>query len=527
VDLAQRLQDPGFTPSVRDVDGLLDMLGDETAWKAAERAVARVGPAAYPDVQERLAAAAPRIRPPLVRLVGRLVSEGWREGVPLLIAALRDTEPKARRNAAIALGRVRTDEVEVALLAAWNEDPRPEMRRSIAAALGKVGTGRSLPLLRVASADREHELSRIAARATLIVDRTASRGDRGGIDAERAPARPVSVVLLSRLGLEDLVVDELSDCAGVSDIRILEAGRVAAVLSGPLRTLFVSRTLLGMRFALPPEWLRDGDTVSDAVARLVLSEEARSVFDTWTVGPMRYRLAWAESGHKRATTWDTASAISEREPRYVNDPTLSTWELLVAHDGRRVDVAIVPRALDDRRFSWREADVPAASHPTIAAALARVAGVAADDVVWDPFVGSGGELIERALLGPYESLSGSDRDPRALVAARKNLVAAGLEARLEVGEALTMAPEGVTLILTNPPMGRRSSRSSALSEMLSRFVTHAASVLLPGGRLVWMAPWPARARAAGRLAGLDLIRARTIDLGGFDVELQHWVKSRS
>jgi tRNA G10 N-methylase Trm11 len=205
---------------------------------------------------------------------------------------------------------------------------------------------------------------------------------------------------------------------------------------------------------------------------------------------------------------------------------LSTWELLVAHNGRRVDVTLAPRGLRDPRFSWRGADVPAASHPTIAAALARVAGARPDDIVWDPFVGSGAELVERARLGPYRSLLGSDIDSRALVAARKNLSGAGLEAHLEVGNALAIAPEGVTLIITNPPMGRRSSRSAVLADTLSRFVTHAASILRPEGRLVWMAPWPGSARAAGTQSGLELVSARTVDLGGFDVELQHWVKSR-
>ncbi len=359
----------------------------------------------------------------------------------------------------------------------------------------------------------------------MMVDRTATRGDRGSIDATRTPSAPTNVLALTRLGLEDLVVDELSGAAGLSQVRFVGPGRVAGTLSGPLETLFHSRIMIGIRFPLPPEWVRDGDTVSSAIARIVSSEGARRVFETWTVGSMRYRIAWADAGHKRASTWDAARLISLREPRYVNDPTLSTWELVVAHDGRRVDVAVAPRALVDPRFSWRIADVPAASHPTIAAALARVAGARADDVVWDPFVGSGAELVERALVGPYRRLLGSDVDPRALVASRKNLSAAGLHAHLEVGDALTIAPDGVTLIVTNPPMGRRSSRTGALSATLSRFVVHAASLLRPKGRLVWMAPWPAKARAAATEAGLELRTARTVDLGGFDVELQHWVKS--
>jgi tRNA G10 N-methylase Trm11 len=73
-------------------------------------------------------------------------------------------------------------------------------------------------------------------------------------------------------------------------------------------------------------------------------------------------------------------------------------------------------------------------------------------------------------------------------------------------------------------MGRRASRTAGLAEMLDRFVVHVASVLVPGGRLVWITPWAKRARAAAAQAGLRLDSARTVDMGGFDAEMQRWVK---
>src|SRR5207344_2651286 len=101
---------------------------------------------------------------------------------------------------------------------------------------------------------------------------------------------------------------------------------------------------------------------------------------------------------------------------------------------------------------YRSRDVPAASHPTIAAALARVAGTRNDDVVWDPFCGSALELCERARLGRYAKIIGSDLDAKALVAARANLDAAGApDAELHVGDALAFTPPvPPTLVITNP-----------------------------------------------------------------------------
>jgi 23S rRNA G2445 N2-methylase RlmL len=520
--LLERLRDPGFTPRLREVDGLVDLLADDDLTKAAARAIGRLGAAAFAPLAARFDASRPPLRAHIVKAIGRLVPD--ERAVDALLAALRDADAKTRRNAAIALGHVVRPDIEEALLAVWESDPRPEMRRTIAASLGKVGTTRSVPLLQEASRAADPELARIADRAHAILARTASRGERGRVDASRSASKPVEILVQARRGLESLLADELSEIASVVDVNIVGAGMVRARLAGSIDALFAARTMGSFEFSLPSESVRDGEGASEAIARVVTSAAARDIFATWTEGPVRYRIGWAEGGHRRAATWDAARAIAARAPEFVNDPTASTWEIVVAQDDDLVEVAIAPRALEDPRFVWRRGDVPAASHPTIAAALARVAGPREDDIVWDPFVGSGAELVERALLGPHRALFGSDLDPRAIAIARVNLAAAGFEARLEPQDALDPAPPGVTLIITNPPMGRRAARNVGTGDTLDRFVAHAAEALTARGRLVWMAPWPKRARGAGVRAGLTLDWARSVDMSGFEAELQRWVK---
>ena len=532
--LEQAIADPGFTPSVRDASAIVDLLGNDDLVKHAERALARVGSPALDTLARRFAESGPPLRARILRTIGRFPEDP--RAVALLLAALGDTDPKTRRNATIALGHTRAEGVEQALLDAWDTDPRPEMRRSLAASLGKVGTARSLTRLREASASDDTELARIAARGAMMVARTASRVDRGRLDGRCKPAQPTKVHALSRGGVEDLLAEELARIDGIEDVRVLDRGLVQGSLRTGMEALFGARTMLSFRFPLTPGAVMSGEDPSEAIARAATSDEARAVFATWTEGAVRYRIAWSHGGHQRAATWQTAQAIARLAPEFVNDPTASLWELVVDVSGQPrmiaeagelgldVDVALAPRALFDPRFTWRRGDVPAASHPTLAAALARVAGVRADDVVWDPFVGSGAELVERALLGPYRALLGSDLDPRALTVCRDNLAAAGREAQLEQADATVHAPHDVTLILTNPPMGRRAVRTAGLNEVLDRFVTHAASVLRPGGRLVWLAPWPGRTRAAATKAGLSLDWARAVDMGGFEAELQRWLK---
>jgi 23S rRNA G2445 N2-methylase RlmL len=525
--LITAVRDPGFTPRARDLDALVDLLSDEELAKDAERAIARLGDSAIGGLLARLRAADAPLRARIVRVLARFAADvRVREALAL---ALSDADAKSRRNAAIALGHVPAEgaaDAETALLAAWDRDPRPEMRRSIAASLGKAATERSLPLLREASRADDPELARIAQRAAMMVERTASRAERGAIDASRSAAGPIDVALVARRGLEDVVAEEASTVRALAGVRVAGPGYVRAQLTGAMQALFAVRTMLGLRLPLATEWVRDGEREEEAVARAVASDAARTAFATWTAGPVRYRIAWEGGAHRRAATWAVAAAVAKRAPELINDPTGSLWEVLVQTKRRFVDVSLVPRGLDDPRFAWRRGDVPAASHPTIAAALARVAEPRADDVVWDPFAGSGAELIECARLGRCRTLVGSDIDPRALTVARGNLEAAGVKARLEEGDALTLAPAGTTLIVTNPPMGRRASRTSGLADQLDRFVEHAAATLVDGGRLVWIAPWPARARAAAERSGLELDWTRRVDMGGFDAEMQRWTRRR-
>ena len=226
-----------------------------------------------------------------------------------------------------------------------------------------------------------------------------------------------------------MLAEELAAVQGVVGVVVAEPGLVRAQLTGAMRAVFAARTMLSFRFPLPELEIEGSEPTEEAIARSVTGVQATRIFSTWTEGAVRYRIAWREGGHKRAASWQTARAIARRAPAVVNDPTASLWELRLARGRGSSRSPSLPEPWIIPRFSWRRRDVPAASHPTIAAALARAAGARPDDIVWDPFVGSGAEPVERALAGRYLSLWGSDLDAGALAAARENLDAAGVSAR--------------------------------------------------------------------------------------------------
>jgi 23S rRNA G2445 N2-methylase RlmL len=525
-DLRLAVQDPGFTPRTSDAGALLDLLvaGDEHE-AAAERSLLRLGAPAKEAAIARLASDREG-KPRLLRLLGRMADEGGAIAAEL-VAALGDEDPRARRAAAIALGKARPAEASEALTSAVARERDASVKRAMIEALGKVGGAAARAAIATETAKGDPAFARERARASLMIRRDAARAEPSRIEAARAPIDPVRVWLRCRGGLEPVLLSELPGEMGAKIVADPPAGtRVEVSLRGAPNELFSARTMLS--FGFPLDRVKVKDDLAEAVVTALTSTRALAILRRFTSGPLRFRLSFRGGGKRRAAIWSIAERINERVPELQNDPTESPWEAVVHEAAYSITVELVP-SLPDPRFTYRKGDVPAASHPTIAAALVRVAGVRDDDVVWDPFVGSGTELCERALAGPYARLVGTDLEAAALATARENLEAAGAhDVTLVQGDSSRLTPPGPppTLIVSNPPLGRRVQRSAALGPTLDRFLAHAARVLAKDGRLVWISPFPERTREIAASHGLALTRVLTVDMGGFPAELQAFHRSR-
>jgi len=525
------LRGRGFTPGQRDLEGVLDCLADEdpVVEREAERVLARLGAEVLPRLLARAEDPEPRIRAGVYRTLGRMAPEGEAEA-RCLLHGLTDADTRARRHAAGALGKLRESSllavIEEGLLAAWDQQPSPDLERAIAASLGKLGSKRALTRLRTGE-NADTATSRVAGRAALIITRDLARDGESAIIPDRKSLTPVRVALRCREGLERLVADEARGRLDPVDPPVRFSGRVAGGFHGSLEELLRVRTMDDFALLLPPVPITTSR--EDALVAALGSELARGLLDTWTRGIVRFRIAWAGKGHRRAATWSVAARLAVLRPTWVNDPTGSTWEVFAREVGlggeSKLHVELHPRGLVDPRFTYRVRDVPAASHPQLSAALVRVAEARADDWVWDPFMGSGVELVERSLSGPYARLLGTDNEPRALEAARANFAAARLEGvRIELADATKYVPERATLILTNPPMGRRVARAGSIGPLMDRFVDHAARVLAPGSRLVWLSPLGPRTATRARARGLEIELDEEVDMGGFRASLQRIVR---
>jgi len=264
----------------------------------------------------------------------------------------------------------------------------------------------------------------------------------------------------------------------------------------------------------------------EAAASLLGSAPVQAIFRAMTEGQIRYRLQWSGTGKQRQDTRACVAALATRAPAMVNDPSERLWDIEVRLTDGKMDVLLRP-LFEDPRFAWRVGDIPAASHPTLAAALVRVAGVDKTDHVWDPFAGSGLELVERGLAGPYARMIGTDTDAKAIEVARANLKAAGIKAALSVTKAETFEPGLVDVIITNPPLGSRVADGAAVADLMAVFIPHIASILKPGGRMAWLTRNPRKTDPLVVKAGLTVTFAQAVDLGGVFVTMQRVEKLSS
>ncbi len=521
-ELAQHVADLGQTPPVRALPGLIAALvrAPEDQVKPLERAIARAGAPGVECALSALGELKPAERPRVLALLARLASATAQPAglYAALVGALGEPLPQSRKLAARALGKLGDARAEGPLVEALGRASVVE-QKSIVDALALLGAAASLAALDTLSTS-EDDLARRRERARLMIERRLARVQPARLDLEQALAHPCSVVLWCRPGLAEVLATELAE--GWAP-RAVAANRVEVEHRGTLAELLVARTALEVGLRVPLE-AAAGGTPIERIAAALTRPETLALFQSWTRGVPRFRIAWTEPGHRRAQNWALARAVRERTTAVLNDSHQALWTLRVPPDGN-TELYLVPRLDPDPRFAYRVSAVPAASHPTIAAALARISGVQADEVVWDPFVGSGLELVERARLGPVRELWGSDIDPRALAAARANLAAAGLPLHHIVeARALELAPPGVSLIITNPPMGRRVARDGSLAELLEGFVRHAARVLRPSGRLVWLSPLERKTERLARDLGLRVMGGPDVDLGGFSARVQTFVR---
>jgi precorrin-6B methylase 2 len=447
------------------------------------------------------------------------------------------------------------------------KDPQEKIRRYAMTALPKLGAGSGeeaalLQLLKKAESERERKflgqtLEKIGGHATLQagaldvrteqkVKASVARAQASTVRLDRALSEfaGLRIHLRGRRGLEQFVRTELEEnpqtrkkfhVAEVSDGLVALTAHVPFSL-GDLYALRSFGTVGLVPGIAKHARALDSEAAQakflDGLAALITSPLARRILETFTVGPIRYRLDFVSKGHQRGAIRQLAARVYTRSPALLNDAREAPWSIEIHPAPGGSAVELTPRLVPDPRFAYRQQDVPAASHPPLAACLARLAGPGPKDgpeIIWDPFCGSGLELIERTLVGGVKRVFGTDLSAAALESTRRNFAAAPLPpvathfhvSDLRDFERIKgLGPETVTLLITNPPMGKRVPIPN-LRGLIEDLFEIAAIVLKPGGRLVFANPL----RLESPERSLKLQLRQVVDFGGFDCRLELYRKT--
>jgi 23S rRNA G2445 N2-methylase RlmL len=132
------------------------------------------------------------------------------------------------------------------------------------------------------------------------------------------------------------------------------------------------------------------------------------------------------------------------------------------------------------RRSWRSKTVVGALHPPVAAAMCMLADIRENDIVLDPFLGSGTILLEAGHKIPNLKLVGIDVDQNNVNIAKQNFAGTGLTPDLIISDANTTMFPKVDRIITNPPWGNLVDMKTPLN------IANIMAALKENGRAVFI-----------------------------------------
>lgn len=143
------------------------------------------------------------------------------------------------------------------------------------------------------------------------------------------------------------------------------------------------------------------------------------------------------------------------------------------------------KQFDRRKVAERPFFSPISLHPRYARALINLTEVRRGDTVLDPFCGTGGIVLEAAMMG-MKAL-GSDIDPEMVQGCQRNLEHFGVsDATVRVSDIGDIMDTFSTVdaVATDPPYGRAAStKKEEINGLYERGLEAIKGAVVPGGRV--------------------------------------------
>lgn len=316
------------------------------------------------------------------------------------------------------------------------------------------------------------------------------------------------------------------------------------IFSGPkpeaLRELRCCEDILaltGYRFGIGPEMealdrvratAREAPFIDDALAARVHFQKGVRAGRR-----LRFRVVARQVGEHEYRRIDLQRAVE----RGIEERGDHTWRL----DEDRPDVEFWATQLEGELFialrlsdehmrhrDYKIAHRAGSLRASVAAAIAWMSQPSDGDIVLDPFCGAGTVLIERAHLGRYRNLIGSDSDPAAIRAARENIGTRYKPIELHEGwdaGALPLADGSVTKIITNLPWGMKHGSHRENRRLYGDWIAEMNRVLAHNGKMVLLTSEWRLMRELAERGELRVQASRRVTVLGAPTSIYDCVKS--
>jgi len=325
----------------------------------------------------------------------------------------------------------------------------------------------------------------------------ARRPDRG-LAADKRPSDSTRMFASVVPGMASLVARDVERLPGVRVTSSGFDGRADLILLDVARKhqagLWALRTIEDLFIEVGRTTRASGDKPHWIAGRIWRRERVEKALSVWSTrlgplaGAMTYRVIARVLQERSFLRTELRGAliqtIAQDRPRWkVADPArIEVWI-----SEYRPGYLVAGLRLSDgamRQHEGRKVERHGALRPTVAAMMVSLAGEP-HGLLLDPCCGSG-TILSEALTAGWPAVSGSDIDPGAVAAARRNAPRAAL-AEGDV-RAIDLPAASASAVVSNLPFGRQFELEGTASAWLAAALAEMARVTRPGGRVIVLVP---------------------------------------
>ena len=377
-----------------------------------------------------------------------------------LAVLLKDEDAKVRKNAALILGELESEDVLPWIYEAYEKEKQLFVRESYLKAMEKLDFSSLLPKLKKRQNMLQEELLTVTeegrkhlAKESAVLSRMLLRYEKPRhhtfIGMENA-----DVILLCNRCQRGITAEQIS----TGEVSLLAGG--VRVQDGSLEEILKIRTWSELLFPLHGMIIRE--QTPQAAAETVFHTQLMEILENCheEKGSFRFRVEYKGTMDERKKgdfIKQTALLLEEKSDRRLLN-SISDYELEIRLvESKKGGFLPFLRlcTIKDRRFAYRRESIANAISPVNAALIMQIAGAYLQEnaQVLDPFCGVGTMLIERKYFRAADPLYGVDLYAEGIQKARANTERAGMPIHYVTRDFFTFEHEYLfdELITDMPP----------------------------------------------------------------------------